>query len=69
MTLMLLTALISCKKETTVNADCVEKLREGVVCTLQYAPVCGCNNKTYGNACEAESFGIVKYTNGECAKK
>jgi hypothetical protein len=35
---------------------------------LQYDPVCGCNNKTYGNACAAECSGIKKYTKGECPK-
>lgn len=36
------------------------------MCTLQYDPVCGCNNKTYSNACAAECAGIKQYTKGAC---
>ncbi|MFN0035861.1 MAG: Kazal-type serine protease inhibitor family protein [Saprospiraceae bacterium] len=50
------------------KTNCVEKQKEGCVCTKQYDPVCGCNNKTYGNACEAECAGIKKYKKGECPK-
>ena len=42
--------------------------KEDCVCTLQYDPVCGCNNKTYGNACAANCAGITSYTNGACQK-
>lgn len=48
---------------------CVERIKEDCVCILIYDPVCGCNNKTYGNACEAECASIMKYTKGECEKK
>ncbi len=46
--------------------NCVEKINPDCVCTMQYDPVCGCNNKTYGNACAAECAGIKKYTKGAC---
>ena len=67
--MLMVTALIAvatgkgCKKE-----DCVEKVKEDCVCTMHYDPVCGCNQKTYGNACEAECHGITNYVKGECPK-
>lgn len=66
---IVLTVMFGCKKEdVTISADCVEKINPNVVCTTQYDPVCGCNNKTYGNACSAGAAGIrIAYT-GECKK-
>lgn len=57
--------LLSCEKEN-VSSDCVEKMNPNVVCTMQYDPVCGCNNKTYGNACLAGAAGIRIIAQGEC---
>ena len=38
------------------------------MCTQQYNPVCGCNGKTYGNACMAAQAGVsVKYF-GRCER-
>lgn len=50
-----------CKKE-----DCTEKVKEDCMCTMQYDPVCGCNQKTYSNACSAQCHGITKFVKGEC---
>lgn len=51
-----------CKKE----CSCVENPNPSCVCDMSYEPVCGCNGKTYGNACEAECAGITDYEEGEC---
>jgi hypothetical protein len=35
-------------------------------CTLEYSPVCGCDDKTYGNRCDAASHGVSVAKSGEC---
>jgi hypothetical protein len=51
---------------THTQDDCVEKIKPDCFCTEEYNPVCGCNNKTYGNACEANCSNIYQFTPGKC---
>ena len=49
------------------NIECKESdYRLSIGCIADYIPVCGCNNKTYYNECEANAWviGIIKV--GEC---
>ncbi len=55
-------AFTACRKE---NHHCGSK-KGDCVCTQNVDPVCGSNNKTYSNSCEAECQGVKEYTKGEC---
>lgn len=35
-------------------------------CFQVYEPVCGCDDVTYGNECEATAAGVPTFSSGEC---
>lgn len=51
------------KRSTTISGKCTEKPE---MCTLDYNPVCGCDGETYGNACQADGYGVSIVSEGEC---
>ena len=57
--LLLILFFTACNKK-----ECVENNKQ-CICNKIYQPVCGCNDVTYGNSCEAECKGI-EYSEGSC---
>lgn len=50
------------QKNTSINISG----NSSIICTANYSPVCGMDNKTYSNKCNAESFGVNISYIGAC---
>ena len=67
---------ISCKKDkincvatpAASSGNCIDStlIDPNMMCTEQWDPVCGCDDLTYPNSCNATYSGVISYVEGEC---
>ena len=63
---LLILIFFSCSDEND-NSTCYdEALINETPCNLEYMPVCGCDDITYGNSCEASNNGVLSWDEGPC---
>ena len=52
------------------RAGCIngQQVNPHGICAAIFAPVCGCNCRTYSNPCEASNAGVTSFTAGPCVR-
>ena len=63
---MFILITISCSDKNDDSTCYDESLTNENPCTEEYMPVCGCDDITYGNSCEASNNGILLWDEGPC---
>jgi hypothetical protein len=61
----LMIVISSCNKTGSDN-NCEAIVNQDCICTMEYNPVCGCDDVTYSNQCLAVCSGVEVISQGEC---